>query len=628
MKKRSFVYWGMFFILLSTLITPFLKLETGYAQTEPTSTSETNQISATPNVVPRKQVGNIVTAIQLTDKEGNPLGTINQYTDIYLRIEFNLPDNTVNSGDTSVITLPEELRLEKNMTFNVVDDTGAVVAIAQTDVANKTVTLTYTDYVENHANISGSLYFTSLIDFENVENESKIPIYVTVEGEKIFAGDLDYQGEGDDVNEKFSKYSWFIEDDPTEIYNVLRINPTGQTYTDLEVEDVLKTESLSYMKDTMKIERGQWTLDGNAIWQFTPEEDITGQLAVQYGPDDRNFSVHFGNIGTNEYRITYKTKIDHLPEKGETFTNYAKLTENQTVVEEVEVSRVSQTGGGEANGEQYVVEIHKEDEAGQRLAGAEFELIRNSTNQTVAKITTDQNGTAIVKGLLKDNYTLVETKAPTGYQLSQNKIPITPEDFGKNLVALKTVVNHKISYQPAAASFLAGKVLLGKPLKDAEFQFELLDEKGTVLETVSNDTLGKIQFSPLTFETPGNYQYTIREVNTQQTGVSYDTHNLQVQVTVEALLGNLVATTQYDGGQVFTNHYTPEKPIESTTPPTSGTTDTTTNSTTETTSITIEKQAIRNKELPKTGETKENAFLFLGSLLLIQGLFIYFKTKK
>lgn len=446
MKKRSFVYWGMFFILLSTLITPFLKLETGYAQTEPTSTSETNQISATPNVVPRKQVGNIVTAIQLTDKEGNPLGTINQYTDIYLRIEFNLPDNTVNSGDTSMITLPEELHLEKNMTFNVVDDTGAVVAIAQTDVANKTVTLTYTDYVENHANISGSLYFTSLIDFENVENESKIPIYVTVEGEKIFAGDLDYQGEGDDVNEKFSKYSWFIEDDPTEIYNVLRINPTGQTYTDLEVEDVLKTASLSYMKDTMKIERGQWTLDGNAIWQFTPEEDITGQLAVQYGPDDRNFSVHFGNIGTNEYRITYKTKIDHLPEKGETFTNYAKLTENQTVVEEVEVSRVSQTGGGEANGEQYVVEIHKEDEAGQRLAGAEFKLIRNSTNQTVAKITTDQNGTAIVKGLLKDNYTLEETKAPTGYQLSQNKISITPEDFGKNLVALKTVVNHKISY--------------------------------------------------------------------------------------------------------------------------------------------------------------------------------------
>ena len=67
--KKKFCLLGNVFILLSTLITPFLKLETGYAQTEPTSTSETNQISATPNVVPRKQVGNIVTAIQLTDKE-------------------------------------------------------------------------------------------------------------------------------------------------------------------------------------------------------------------------------------------------------------------------------------------------------------------------------------------------------------------------------------------------------------------------------------------------------------------------------------------------------------------------------------------------------------------------------
>lgn len=315
MKKRSFIYWGMFFILLSTLITPFLKLETGYAQTVPTSTSETNQIAATPNVVPRKQVGNIVTVIQLTDKEGNPLGTINQYTDIYLQIDFSLPNNTVNSGDASVITLPEELRLDKNMTFNVVDDTGAVVAIAQTDVANKTVTLTYTDYVENHANISGSLYFTSLIDFENVENESKIPIYVTVEGEKIFAGELDYQGDGDGVNEKFSKYSWFIEDNPTEIYNVLRINPTGQTYTDLEVEDVLKTESLSYMKDTMKIERGQWTLDGNAIWQFTPEADITGQLSVQYGPGDRNFRCILAILEPTNIVSPIKPKSIIFPKK-------------------------------------------------------------------------------------------------------------------------------------------------------------------------------------------------------------------------------------------------------------------------------------------------------------------------
>ena len=111
----------------------------------------------------------------------------------------------------------------------------------------------------------------------------------------------------------------------------------------------------------------------------------------------------------------------------------------------------------------------------------------------------------------------------------------------------------------------------------------MLDEKGTVLETVSNDTLGKIQFSPLTFETP--------KLSIHHSGSKHATDRCFLRYAQPSsssnrrgAFRNLVATTQYDGGQVFTNHYTPEKPIESTTPPTSGTTDTTTNSTTETTS--------------------------------------------
>lgn len=69
------------------------------------------------------------------------------------------------------------------------------------------------------------------------------------------------------------------------------------------------------MKDTMKIERGQWTLDGNAIWQFTPEEDITGQLAVQYGPDDRNFSVHLAILGLTNIVSPIKPKSIIFPKR-------------------------------------------------------------------------------------------------------------------------------------------------------------------------------------------------------------------------------------------------------------------------------------------------------------------------
>lgn len=58
------------------------------------------------------------------------------------------------------------------------------------------------------------------------------------------------------------------------------------------------------------------------------EEDIIGQLVVQYGFDDCNFLVYFGNIGINEYCIIYKIKIDYFFEKGEIFINYVKLIEN------------------------------------------------------------------------------------------------------------------------------------------------------------------------------------------------------------------------------------------------------------------------------------------------------------
>ena len=53
--KKKFCLLGNVFHSFVDADNAFLKLETGYAQTEPTSTSETNQISATPNVVPRKQ---------------------------------------------------------------------------------------------------------------------------------------------------------------------------------------------------------------------------------------------------------------------------------------------------------------------------------------------------------------------------------------------------------------------------------------------------------------------------------------------------------------------------------------------------------------------------------------------
>ncbi|MBO0455660.1 Cna B-type domain-containing protein [Enterococcus hulanensis] len=389
----------------------------------------------------RKAIADIVDHISLTDSEGNPLTEVTQYTDIRVTIDFSLPNNEVSSGDTSTITLPAELMLESSITFNVTNADREIIAVAKADPNSNTVTLTYTNFVETHSNVSGKLYFSSKIDTTTVQTETTVPIYIDVEGKQIFAGDIHFENQGDDENEKFSKYSWFTNDEGTEIYNELRVNPSGNTYTDVTIEDILKTDGLSYLKETFSIKVGNWELDSNHIWKFEEEADVTSQYNIEFS--ENGFSIHFGNIGNKEYKISYKTQSDHEPVDGETFTNYARMTDNQVIIKEVETTRKYQSGGGEADGYNYTIKIHKENEANESLAGAVFEIIRDRTGSVVGTIETDENGLGFVNNLLKDNYTLKETKAPDGYILSNEEIKISPDDFGSDRSVLKTVINKK-----------------------------------------------------------------------------------------------------------------------------------------------------------------------------------------
>ncbi len=45
----------------------------------------------------------------------------------------------------------------------------------------------------------------------------------------------------------------------------------------------------------------------------------------------------------------------------------------------------------------YSIKIHKVNEAGENLQGAEFEVVRDSTGAEVGKLTTDADGNASVE---------------------------------------------------------------------------------------------------------------------------------------------------------------------------------------------------------------------------------------
>lgn len=65
------------------------------------------------------------------------------------------------------------------------------------------------------------------------------------------------------------------------------------------------------------------------------------------------------------------------------------------------------------------------------------------------------------------------------------------------------------------------KKLTGRDLKAGEFHFELLED-GEVAARGTNDANGSVTFDKITYTAPGNHTYTVREVNNDLGGVTYD----------------------------------------------------------------------------------------------------------
>lgn len=112
------------------------------------------------------------------------------------------------------------------------------------------------------------------------------------------------------------------------------------------------------------------------------------------------------------------------------------------------------------------------------------------------------------------------------------------------------------TYQPedVLVELAARKNLAGRGLKADEFEFELVGDKGNVIDTERNDKDGDIRFKPLTYgrdnngiDDCGEHRYVIRERNTGEKNVTYDRTEHHVTVTVgDDLQGNLTAKVEYD----------------------------------------------------------------------------------
>ena len=382
---------------------------------------------------------NIITDASVTKKELNP----NDYT-TQLNMGFKLP-NSIHKGDTSTITLPSDFTFNANLDFDVMSSDGNVVAKAHVDAATGKMTLTYTDYVESHSDITGKITAAIRIKTDKVTDYGKKTINLDVNGKLVPAGEINYgPWGGDNPDEIISKITSADYNTGMLSYTI-RVNAKGEDMKQVTVADILRSAGMSYDQSSFKITKGKWAINSaTKRWELQNGTDVTASTIVNYTSEGNGgFNINLGDIGTNGYKIEYKVKLNHAPLNNEQFKNRVVLNYNGKTTG-YNNTATWESGSGEANGYNYTVKIKKTDESGKALKGAVFSVVRDSSGETVGTITTGEDGAGSLGGLLRDNYTITEITAPDGYDIA-DPVKVTADDLKNEAKAKEVTVVDKES---------------------------------------------------------------------------------------------------------------------------------------------------------------------------------------
>ena len=253
------------------------------------------------------------------------------------------------------------------------------------------------------------------------------------------------------------------------------------------------------------------------------------------------------NAGQLEASVTYDDGKTVAPTFTNTYTakGSVELTATKIVAVAPGFTHDTKLKGGE-----YTFELKDAD-------GKVLDTAKNEADGTV-KFTRDFELADLGGAASKDfTYTIVEQPgAEPGmfYDTHALIYKVTVADDGTGSLTAtpqvtsgdKTFTN---TYHPKETSVTlkATKRFTGGELAGGDFTFQLLDKDGNVIQTVQNDKDGKVAFQAISYDTPGDHDYTIKEVAGNDPTVVYDTKDVKVHIKVSDEKGELKATATYDG---------------------------------------------------------------------------------
>ncbi|MEC2256823.1 SpaA isopeptide-forming pilin-related protein [Bacillus cereus] len=183
------------------------------------------------------------------------------------------------------------------------------------------------------------------------------------------------------------------------------------------------------------------------------------------------------------------------------------------------------------------VSLHKIDSENPNkgLKGAEFE-VRNSVNEVVVKLKTDEKGFSVPQTLAPGTYKVYETVAPEGYQKLTSPVEVTLQAGETKTIEIKNTMQ-KGQIEVKKIDSENGE----KPLANAEFD---IVKDGVVVEHIVTDKDGKAISKPLA---PG--KYILKETKAPE-GYQLKETEFEVNVTGDGIFPIQVENAMVDKGNI------------------------------------------------------------------------------
>ena len=524
----------------------------------PTSTSDT-QITKTGTEI---HVQNPNVELQFPD--GNSIYSRSKV--VYHDILFP-NDIAINSGDKVVFTLPSELQFKTSYSVNVYNPNNEVVGIAQVDPKNNSVVTTFNHYFEDHPigkymNLElDTLYSEALKGGEKLHlNFNGHVVNVTVGSANPIPGD-----------EVIAKWGSQDKNDPTLINWGMRLNYARRVLNNLQLIDTW-SDNQRFVDNSLELRY----IDSAEPWV---DKGSAMELIKSFSHDDTKFELNLGRLDRMVY-VWYQTRLTNPASNSNNPTNKVDL--HADVESKTYTSEVRLVGGvGNVGGEQEVhfnLELAKE-LAGRALKDKEFtfKLVDMTDNKMVdlGETTNDASGKIVFSNLVLNQpgtYHYRVTEVPGNdsdvvYDKLQADVTVQvareTTDGREKLVAKvvypdDVIFNNKL-VTPAKAKIQFSKELsksgVNQALTANEFQFVLKDSAGHVVQTVGNTADGHVNFSELTFDKVGTYNYTVEEVAGKDDAIVYDTMKAAVSITVTRDGDALVSTVVNPKDTIFNNKF-------------------------------------------------------------------------